>query len=33
MGKDMDYSEYSLYRELMEYIWHPDNLEKNENLL
>ena len=29
MGKGLDYNEYSLFRELMERVWSPENLEKN----
>jgi len=29
MGKGLDYSQYSLFRELMERVWSPQNLEKN----
>jgi len=29
MGKGLDYSETSLFRELMEQVWSPENLDKN----
>ena len=29
MGKGIDYTETSLFRELMEKVWSPDNLERN----
>ena len=31
MGKGLDYGEYSLFRELMERVWSPQNLEKNQD--
>ena len=31
MGKGLNYGEYSLFRELMERVWSPKNLEKNMN--
>ena len=31
MGKGLGYDEYSLFRELMERVWSPQNLEKNIN--
>ena len=31
MGKGLDYTEYSLFRELMEKVWSPENLERNIN--
>ena len=33
MGKGLGYDEYSLFRELMERVYHPKNLEKNINEL